>query len=172
VESEEAAPARRRRPAVLVLAGALLVLGALVIAGPWQAERDIERAGVVFAQRPFEAYSRLDRAADLDPVSDRPALIAGSIALRYGDLARARTSFQDALDRNPRGQYATLELGAIASVQGDRARALTLVSRAVALAPRDGTAREVLAVVRDGGTVDVAALNARILSAGQRLTGG
>jgi tetratricopeptide (TPR) repeat protein len=165
------APARRRL-AVPVLGGAALILGALAIAGPWQAERDIEQAGAVFARRPFEAYSRLERAADLHPFSDRPALIEGSIALRYGDLTRARAAFEDALDRNPRGQYATLELGAIASVQGDRARALTLLRKAVALAPRDATAQEALAVVRDGGTVDVAALNRRILSAGQRITQG
>jgi len=171
-ETAPAAVRARTRPAVLVAAGAVLVLGALAIAGPWQAERDIERAGAVFAKRPFESYSRLDRAADLDPLSDRPALIEGSIALRYGDLARARSAFEDALDRNARGQYATLELGAIASVQGDRPRALTLLVRAVALAPRDGTAREVLAVVREGGTVDVAALNRRILSAGRRITQG
>lgn len=160
------------RTSVLVLAGAALILGALAIAGPWQAERDVEEAGAVFAQRPFESYSRLGRAADLDPVSDRPALIEGSIALRYGDLARARASFGRALDRNPRGQYATLELGAIASVQGDRARARSLLRRAVALAPRDDTAREALEVVEGGGTVDVAALNRRILSAGQRITQG
>jgi hypothetical protein len=170
-----AAPARtpaHPRAGVLVLAGAALILGALAIAGPWQAERDVEQAGAVFAQRPFEAYSRLDRAADLDPVSDRPALIEGSIALRYGDLARARTAFEAALDRNPRGQYATLELGAIASVQGGRARALALLRRAVALAPRDGTAQEALKIVESGGTVDIAALNRRILSAGQRITQG
>jgi tetratricopeptide (TPR) repeat protein len=167
----DAAPARRR-PAVLVLAGAALVLGALAIAGPWQAERDIERAGAVFTQRPFESYSRLDRAADLDPFSDRPALIKGSIALRYGDLPRARAAFEDALDRNRRGQYATLELGAIASVEGDRPLALTLLRQAVALAPRDGTALGAIGVVRDGGTIDIAALNRRILSVGQRLTQG
>jgi hypothetical protein len=171
-EVADAGALARRRSATLVLAGAVLVLGALVVAGPWQAERDIERAGAVFAQRPFESYSRLDRAADLDPVSDRPALIEGSIALRYGDLARARSAFERARDRNPHGQYATLELGAIASVQGDRARALALLRTAVALAPRDGTAREVLAVVREGGVVDIAALNRRILSAGQRITNG
>lgn len=170
-EKIEAAPVRRRA-AVLVLAGAALILGALAIAGPWQAERDVEQAGAVFAQRPFEAYSRLDRAADLNPFSDRPALIEGSIALRYNDLARARTAFEEALDRNPRGQYATLELGAIASVQGDRARALRLLERAVALAPRDPTAQEALEVVQEGGTVDIAALNRRILSAGQRITQG
>jgi O-antigen ligase len=161
-----------RRPVVLILAGAALLLGVLAIAGPWQAERDIEQAGAVFAQRPFEAYSRLDRAADLDPLSDRPALIEGSIALRYGDLARARAAFERALDRNPRGQYATLELGAIASVQGDRVRALRLLRQAVALAPRDPIAQEALAVVREGGTLDLAALNRRILSAGQHIAQG
>ncbi|HWH92303.1 MAG TPA: O-antigen ligase family protein, partial [Baekduia sp.] len=170
-----AAPAphpRGRRPAARVLVGAGLVLAALVISGPWLAEREVERAGAVFATRPFEAYSRLDRAADLDPLSDRPALIKGSIALRYGDLPRARRAFEDALDRSPRGQYATLELGAIASVQGDRARAARLLARAVALAPRDTTAREALAVVREGGVVDVDVLNRRILSAGRRITEG
>jgi len=170
--AQPARVASRTRPAVLAGAAAVLVLCALAIGSPWQAQHDITRAGAVFATRPFEAYSRLDRAANLDPVSDQPALIAGSIALRYGDLARARSRFEDALDRNPRGEYATLELGAIASVQGDRARATTLLRRAVALAPRDYTPRELLQIVRQGGTVDIAALNRRILSAGQALTQG
>jgi Flp pilus assembly protein TadD len=156
----------------LIAGGAALVVAALAIAGPWLAERDMERAGAVYAARPFEAYSRLDRAADLDPLSDRPALLAGSIALRYGDLRRARSAFTDALARNPRGQYATLELGAIASVQGDRARARSLLARAAALAPRDPTTREALDVVGGGGVVDIAALNARLLSKAQRITGG
>jgi O-Antigen ligase len=171
-EAEVIASPARPRAAVLVLAGAAVVLGALVVAGPWLAERDVERAGAVYATRPFASYSRLDRAADLDPFSDRPALVKGSIALRYGDLARAKAAFAQALDRNARGEYATLELGAIASVQGDRARARTLLRRAVELAPRDATAQEVLDVVEQGGTVDIAALNRRILSAGEQITSG
>jgi hypothetical protein len=163
---------RARHPVVRVGLGAALVVAALVLAGPWLAERDVEKAGEVFSTRPFEAYSRLDRAADLDPASDRPALIKGSIALRYGDLDRARAAFEDALGRNPRGQYATLELGAIASVQGDEARARRLLDRAVALAPRDATAREAAAVVDKGGIVDLAVLNARLLSAGQAIAQG
>jgi O-antigen ligase len=161
-------PARRR--ATLGLGALALLAGALAVAGPWLAERDVERAGAVFAHRPFEAYDRLDRAARLDPVSDRPALVKGSIALRFGDLPRAQAAFADALKRNPRGQYATLELGAIASVRGDRAGARRLLTRAVALAPRDGIAREALKVVTSGGAVDLATLNRRILSAGQSLS--
>jgi tetratricopeptide (TPR) repeat protein len=167
-----ATPARPPRVAGLVVAGTALVAAALILAGPWLAERDVERAGAVFATRPFESYSRLDRAADLDPLSDRPDLVKGSIALRYGDLARAKAAFTEARDRNPRGQYATLELGAIASVQKDAATARRLLARAVALAPRDQSARDALQVVQEGGTVDIDVLNARILSAGQRITGG
>jgi tetratricopeptide (TPR) repeat protein len=169
---EAGAAAALARPRTVVLSGAVLLAGAVAIAGPWLAERDMERAGAVFAARPFESYSRLDRAADLDPFSDRPALLAGSIALRYGDLGRARTAFSAARHRNPRGQYATLELGAIASVQGRRAEAGRLLTRAVALAPRDATAREALGVVRAGGIVDLSALNRRILAAGQRFRTG
>ncbi|WP_445152470.1 O-antigen ligase family protein [Baekduia sp. Peel2402] len=171
-EVEADAPARRPGAVALVLGATTAVLAALILAGPWLAERDVETAGTVWPERPFEAYSRLDRALDLDPMTDRPALIEGSIALRYGDLARAKAAFTEALDRNPRGQYATLELGAIASVQKDAATAQRLLARAVALAPRDGTARDALQVVREGGTVDIDALNGRILSAGQRITGG
>lgn len=173
---DEAAPdarawVRRPGPVALVLGTAAAIVAALVLSGPWLAERDVERAGDVWPERPFEAYSRLDRAADLDPLSDRPALVKGSIALRYGDLPRARAAFTSALDRNPRGQYATLELGAIASVQRDPATAKRLLTRAVALAPRDPTAREALKVADDGGTVDIDALNGRILSAGEQFTG-
>jgi tetratricopeptide (TPR) repeat protein len=161
----------RLRPIVVLPVGAVLVLGALAIAGPWLAERDVERAGAVFATRPMEAYARLDRASALDPLSDRPALVKGSIALRFGDLVRARSAFGDAVARNARGQYATLELGAIAAAQGRPAEARRLLERAVALAPRDPTAREALGIVRTGGVVDIAALNQRIYRAGKNVAG-
>jgi Flp pilus assembly protein TadD len=57
-------------------------------------------------------------------------------------------------------------------VQGDDARARVLLTRAVALAPRDSTAREALKVVRGGGVVDIDALNARLLSTAQRIAAG
>jgi tetratricopeptide (TPR) repeat protein len=166
-----AASPERRRPAWLapVLGAAGLLVAALALVGPWLAEREVRQAGRVFAVRPFEAYDRLDRAAGLNPAADRPDLVKGSIALRYGDLPRAVGAFEAALARNARGQYATLELGAIASAQGRRDRARRLLERAVALAPRDATAREALGIVRSGGAVDVAELNRRILVAGQRI---
>jgi hypothetical protein len=166
-----AAPAPRlaRGPLLLVGAGVLLVLSALVLTGPWLAERDIDAAARLYTSRPFAAYSRLDRAARLDPLSDQPALIKGSIALRYGDLARAKAAFQDALDRDPRGEYATLELGAIASVDGDNTAARRLLDRATRLAPRDPNASEAARIARQGRVVSLVALNRRLLQSGEQL---
>jgi tetratricopeptide (TPR) repeat protein len=154
-----------------VLAGAVALAAAAALTGPWLAEREMERAGAIFAEQPLAAYRRLDRAAGLDPLSARPALLEGSIALRYGDLARAEAAFRDALQDDPRDEYATLELGAVASARGRLPEARRRLRRAVALAPRDPLAREALSVMRSGGAIDVTELNRRILAAGQRLSG-
>jgi tetratricopeptide (TPR) repeat protein len=161
---------RARAPEELVVL--VLVLGALslTVLAPWTAQREIDRAAAVFATRPLESYTRLDRARTLDPLSDRASLLEGSIALRYGDLDRARRAFRDALDRVPDGQYATLQLGAIASVRGERGQALELLRRAVALAPRDPLARESLTIVQDGGTIDIAGLTRAILQGAEALS--
>jgi tetratricopeptide (TPR) repeat protein len=153
----------------LVVAAAV---GAIAIAGVWLSARDVDRAAKIYATRPLKAYSILDQAGSLDPLSDEPALIAGGIALRYNDLPRADRQFADALGRVPDGAYATLERGAIASAQGDRARALTLLQRAVTLNPRDALTRQALAVVRSGGTIDVGNLNRQILAQAQELASG
>lgn len=170
-QTAAAAPGRPMLAARPAAAGSLVLIaaGMLAVAAPWVAEREIQRAGKIFDTRPLEAYARLDRAAGWNPLSDRPDLVAGSIALRYGDLPRAESAFRAAVARNPRGQYATLELGAIASVRGRRAEALTRMRRAVALAPRDPLAAEALQVVRRGATVDIVALNRHILTVNQQL---
>jgi len=163
-EPPRCAPLRARTPAEVLALVVLLGAVGVVVLGPWASRREVDAAADVFAQRPLESYSRLDRARKLDPLSDRPALLEASIALRYGDLDRAERAFTRALDRVPDGQYATLQLGAIASVRGDRERALALLTRAAHLAPRDPLAREALDVVRAGGTVDLVALSRAILA--------
>jgi hypothetical protein len=157
---------RRRRALAAVAASVVAVAAGAALALPWLAERDVLAAGDAFAGRPADAFAHLRRAADLQPLSDRPALVGGSIAVRHGDLALADREFAVALERNPRGQYATLMRGAIASERGDRAQAQALLRRAVALAPRDRIARTALAAVRRGDAVDVARLSATIHAAG------
>lgn len=134
---------------------AVLAVAAVSIALPWLSEREVQRAADIYDTRPLQAYDRLERAARLNPLSDRPELVAGSIALRYSDLDRADARFADALKRVPDDQYATLMRGVIASERGDR-DALGLLEHAARLAPRDRLTKDVLAAARDGRRIQVA----------------
>jgi tetratricopeptide (TPR) repeat protein len=156
------APAMRRR--VLVALAALAALAATVsLAAPWLSQLQIQSAARIWSRAPQKAYTRLQDAAKLNPLSDEPYLVAGTIALRFGDLQRADKDFAKALARTPGDAYATLERGAIASTKGDRNDALKLLERAVRLNPRDELIREVLSLVRRGKKVDIDQLNRSIL---------
>ena len=61
----------------------------------------MQSAARVWTTAPQTAYARLNDAARLNPLSDEPYLVAGSIALRFGDLARADHEFALALERSP-----------------------------------------------------------------------
>jgi tetratricopeptide (TPR) repeat protein len=167
----EGAPRRvpRARLALLV-AGAVAALAAAgSLAAPWLSRLEVQDAAHIWSKAPAAAYSRLDEAAQLNPLSDEPNLIAGSIALRYGDLVRADHQFRLALERSPGGAYATLERGAIASARGNRAAALSLLSRAARLNPRDPLPREALRVAQAGQRVSIGELNRLILLKARQL---
>ncbi len=162
------APRRLPRPVAIGLAGLLGLVIALSFIGPWLSQLEIQRAAKSWTSSPATAYSQLRTASQLDPLSDQAHLVAGSIALRLGQLNRARDEFSDALSRTPNGAYATLELGVIASYRGERARALRYLERAVALNPREPLAVEALELVRQGKRLSVQGLNRAILIKGQR----
>jgi hypothetical protein len=151
------------------LAGLLVLVAAASLAAPWLSERQVQSAAHIWAKAPLAAYSRLESAAKLNPLSDRPYLVAGSIALRFGDLPRAERQFTLALSRVSDDAYAALELGAIASETGQRSRALALLERALRLSPRDPLTREALRTTRAGGRVSVEALNRSILVSAEHL---
>jgi tetratricopeptide (TPR) repeat protein len=157
----------RDRPLLVALPVALAV--ALSLAAPWLSQLEVQSAARIWPRAPRRAYARLADAAKLDPLSDQAYVVAGSIALRFNDLARADREFARALARTPGDAYATLESGAIASARGDRVRALQLLERAAALAPREGLYREAVELVRHGGRIDVSALNRLILAKARQL---
>jgi tetratricopeptide (TPR) repeat protein len=161
---------RARRP--IVMAGALLValLAAASLAAPWLSQLEVQSAARVWPTNPASAYARLNDAAGLDPLSDEPHLVAGTIALRLGELDRADHEFELALGRVPDDAYATLERGAIASSRGERQAALALLGRAARLNPRDPLTRQALAQARSGRRVNVAELNRAILREAQQLS--
>jgi tetratricopeptide (TPR) repeat protein len=154
----------------LPLIGVLVAAaGALALAGPWLSQLQVQRAARIWPQAPAGAYSRLDQAAKLDPLSEQPYLVAGSIALRLDQVPKADGYFAKALARVPDDAYATLERGAIASGRGERAVARRLLTRAVELNPRDSLTRQALDIVRHGGTVSVEELNRSILQKAEEL---
>jgi tetratricopeptide (TPR) repeat protein len=157
---------RRATLAAAVLAG--LVLAASLIA-PWLSRLEIEEASRVWTRSAATAYARLRDASSLNPLSDEAHALAGSIALRYQDLARADHEFALALRRDPNDSYALLERGAIASARGQRARALALLERAHELAPREPLIGQALALVRSGERISIEELNRAILLKGQQL---
>jgi tetratricopeptide (TPR) repeat protein/predicted secreted protein len=149
----------------LGIAAGLLVgsLAAISLAAPWLSQLEIESAARIWTKAPATAYARLDDATHLNPLSDEADVVAGSIALRYGELARAERDFKLALSRTPGDSYATLELGAIASASGHRASALDLLERTVRLDPREPLARQALRLVREGRRLNIEELDRRIL---------
>jgi hypothetical protein len=161
---------RRAGARLLALAGVLAGLaGAASLAAPWLSQLEVQSAARVWTTAPRTAYARLHDAARLNPLGDEPYVLAGSIALRYGEVVRADHQFALALARTPGDAYATLERGAIASSRGQRATACRLLERAVRLDPREGLARQVLALVREGRSVNVRELNRLILAKAQQL---
>jgi hypothetical protein len=157
------------RAAWLAAAALLVVAAALAFAGPWLSQQQVQTAAREWPKNPSGAYERLNRAAGLDPLSDQPYLVSGSIALRRGELGRADEQFAKALRRVPDDAYAALERGAIASTRGNRAEASRLLARAAMLNPRDPLTREALRLVTHGRAVSVQALNRLILEKAREL---
>jgi hypothetical protein len=162
-----ARPSSARRspvPALARAAGVVLALAcAATLAAPWLSQLQIESAARIWTKAPRSAYSSLDEAARLNPLSDAPYMVAGNIALRYGELAHADREFALALSRSPTDGYATLERGAIASAEDRPRAALALLKRAVALDPREPLGLQALHIVQGGGRVSVEALTVAIL---------
>jgi tetratricopeptide (TPR) repeat protein len=158
------------RVATIATAVVVALVACLSLAAPWLSELQVEKAAQIWTTAPRKAYSTLEDAASLNPLSDKPYLIAGTIALRFGDFARADRNFSKALDRTPGDAYAMLERGAIASSAGRREEALGLLGKALRLAPRDELAREALALVREGKRIDLEKLNRSILLKAQKFS--
>jgi O-antigen ligase len=149
----------------IVAGGGVLVAVVLAasLALPWLSQLQVQSAVSVWTKSSRTAYARLQDASSLNPLSDEAYLVAGSIALRYGELARADREFSRALSRTPGDAYATLERGAIASARGESRSALRLLERANQLNPRSGIAKQALETVRRGHRVNLDALNRSIL---------
>ncbi|HEX7290073.1 MAG TPA: O-antigen ligase family protein [Conexibacter sp.] len=174
-------PAERRErrdripaPAAVALAvggGLLALLAALALALPYLAERDVAAAASGWPSDPERAFERLDRAADLNPLSARPELVAGVIALELGRSRDAAERFSRALERGGGDWFAWFGRGLSASALGDRAQARAWYGRARALDPAEELIREALARLNGRDPLTAAEAFARLRRDVQRLSG-
>jgi tetratricopeptide (TPR) repeat protein len=149
-------PGRRAGAAAFAVIG---VVAAISFALPWLAAREVDRAAAVWRDDPDEAYEALANARRLNPLSDRPDLVAGAIASRLDDLERMRASFVRALERNPANWYAHLELAIAAALSGERERALAQLARARELNPAEPVLGLVGRQIRSGEPVSPRAVD-------------
>ena len=135
-----ARPSGRRLPRIAVVAALAAVRAAAVsFALPGLSALEVERAVETFPRDSDQAFEQLDRALALNPLSERPAVVAASLALRAREPARARSALLRALDRNPYDWQVQLQLAALDGARGDRSSASVRVARAHALNPRSQT---------------------------------
>ena len=101
------------------------------LALPWTSARLYrQRRGPAGPRSGRRRSSRLDTARDLNPLSARPDLVAGTIAIRSDDDGAAAAAFARAAEREPTNWYARLELGALDLAAGDTSRGVAQLQRA------------------------------------------
>jgi hypothetical protein len=132
----------RRRAAALAGAGVLFAAAAGSYALPGLAAFEVERAVEAWPEAPDRAFSLLERARRLNPLSERPDIVAGTLAQRADEPDRARTAFQRVLERHPNDWYAHLQLALLEGADGRRAQALAHLERARSLNPREPVIRD------------------------------
>jgi O-antigen ligase len=127
---------RGRWPATVAL-GLAALAGALALALPYLSERDVNAALASWHGDPAAAFSQLDRARDLDPLSSRPDAIAGTIALQIGRPTVARRRFSAAITRDPGNWFLYFGRGLAESGMGAKALARADFAHAARLDPRE-----------------------------------
>jgi tetratricopeptide (TPR) repeat protein len=147
---------RTRRPRRAAVAGlvAAAALAAVSFALPALSAFEVERAVDAWPEEPARTFSRLERARQLNVFSERPDVIAGVLAHRSGQPARARRALVRALERNRHDWYIHLRLALAEADLGRPSKGLAHVRRARALNPRERAIGLVEDAVRAGRSVD------------------
>jgi hypothetical protein len=111
------------------------------------------------------AIERLDRAAELNPLSAEPLLAKGVLAQRDGRYAVAAEALEEAAEREPDNWFIHFELGIAESALGNRRAALADVREAKRLNPLQPLIDDVLVELRAGRRVDAAVVEGKLTRA-------
>ena len=83
------------------LTAAVVVVLAVSMVPPFLSERYLNEASAIWGEDLQRAYDNLDRAGDLNRLSDQPLLLEGAIAEAAGDEDRAIDAFREATAKRP-----------------------------------------------------------------------
>ncbi len=144
----------------------LVLAAAASLAFPWLAARYEQHALANWSRDTPGSLAALDRAAALNPLSDRPYVLAGAIEGRTGAVTAMRASFERAVSRNPFNWYGQLELAVAASAVGDRPAALVAARTAHRLNPREPMTLRVLRGIERGQPLQPAEVDRAFLRSG------
>ena len=157
---------------VILLVVPLALVITVSYAGPWLSARYVDAASQAWRTDPALASKQLDHARSLDPLSDTPDLIAGTIAGRRLDYRGMRVAYARALTRNPLGWYSHFELGLAEYQLGHKREALIHLERARQLNPREPLIPEIASRVRMHSSIDLSQVNRVFLTRALGLTAG
>jgi hypothetical protein len=135
--------ARRGAPSRVpwrALLGVAVVILAVSAVPPFLAQRYINQAYSIWRTDPQQAQDDLDRAQDLNRLSDAPMLAEGAIATVSGDQAGALAAFKEAEAKQPE-EWATHFLLARAQQRSDPAEARRQAAIALELNPLETRVR-------------------------------
>jgi tetratricopeptide (TPR) repeat protein len=131
----DAAGPTRVPPGTRIALAAAACAAALSYALPALSAREVDGAVRSWSADPAAALRRLEHARKLNPLSDRPDLVAGLLARRAGDHDRARRAFLKALEHDARSWNVHVEVVLLDLRDGRRTAALHRLERARALNP-------------------------------------
>ncbi len=145
----------------------VVIVGAAVIAvsfvGPWLAARQTERASGIWHSDPSLAYTLLDQAAQLNPLSDTPALTKMTIAAQRGDGPEMRASAERAIARDHDNWFSQLQLAVALSHQRRWPAAEQAAGDAKRLNPSEPLVGIVLGSIRSRTALRLNAINNAVL---------
>jgi hypothetical protein len=135
------------------LAAALVAAGCVAAASyalPALAAGEIEGGAAEWHRDPAAAQQRFERARQLNPLSDRADVVAGTLALEDGDVSAAGRAFRRAAARDPGNWYAQAQLSAVDLRQARRTAAITALGRARLMNPNEPAIALALDAARAG----------------------
>jgi hypothetical protein len=123
---------------------------AVSLAVPALAAREVEGAVHEWSADPSAALRRLERAHELNPLTDRPDLVAGALARRSGDRDTARRAFIAALARDEHNWHAHVEVAMLDLQDDHRTAALARLGRARELNPGEPVIADAMQAASSG----------------------